>query len=132
MRPTLALLAAMFAGLLSSLACGAGTPPSAAATPRPSPPGAAEAVYLGDGSVVSVVDGATGQVRRSMPEGAPSPDWSRLYSAAGSDADRRRAAGGLRLRRAQRRRPAPVRAPAEARRRLPGKALRPRDAPVGA
>jgi hypothetical protein len=84
----LALLAATFTVLLSGAACGTDTRPAAGAPTR-SPlvaPGN-EALYLSDGSVVSVVDGATGQVLRRMPAGAPSPDWSRLYYVAGSYAN---------------------------------------------
>jgi hypothetical protein len=86
MRPTPALLAVTFAALLSAAGCSAGTGPASAA-PRSSPAAVAEPLYLGDGTVVSVVDGATGQVRRRMPAGAPSPDWTRLYSVAGSYAN---------------------------------------------
>ena len=82
MTSTLALLAAAFAALLSVGGCSGGTSPVAAA--RHPSPSAAEPLFLGDGSVISVVDGATGQVQRRMPAGAPSPDWSRLYSVAGS------------------------------------------------
>jgi hypothetical protein len=88
MRPMLALLAATLAVLLSGAACGTETGPAAGAPAR-SPLAAPrnEALYLSDGSVVSVVDGATGEVQRRMPAGAPSPDWSRLYSVAASYAN---------------------------------------------
>ena len=84
MRPTLVLLTAMFA----VLACGTEASPAAGAAPR-SPLAAPtnERLYLGNGSALTVVDGATGEVERTMPAGAPSPDWSRLYSIAGSYAN---------------------------------------------
>ncbi|PZR86713.1 MAG: hypothetical protein DLM67_23530 [Candidatus Nephthysia bennettiae] len=84
----LALLAATFTVLTSGAACATDTRPAAGAPTRSplGPPGNA-ALYLSDGSVVSVVDGATGQVQRRMPAGAPSPDWKRLYSVAGSYAN---------------------------------------------
>src|SRR5437899_3285095 len=96
MRPMPALLAVAFTALFSAVACGANPPPTSGTVPSPAsraapratlgPPGD-EPLYLGDGSVVSVVDGATGQVRRRMPAGAPSPDWTHLYSVAGSYAN---------------------------------------------
>lgn len=81
MRPILALLAA----LLSITGCGAGAPPAAAAAARHSPSAAPEPLYIGEGTTVRVVDGATAQVLRKMPGGAPSPDWRRLFSVASSN-----------------------------------------------
>jgi hypothetical protein len=87
MRPTPAPLApalALFVGLLLAVACGPGAP--AASNPHPSPP-QDEAVYLSDGSLITVVEGAGGRVLRRMPAGMADPTWSRLYSVAGGDAN---------------------------------------------
>ena len=84
MRPTVVLLTAM----LAVMACGAEAPPASGPV-HSSPPAAPtnDRLYLDDGSALTVVDAATGEVRRTMPAGAPSPDWSRLYSVAGSYAN---------------------------------------------
>jgi hypothetical protein len=74
--------------MLAVMACGAEAPPASGPV-HSSPPAAPtnDRLYLGDGSALTVVDAATGEVRRTMPAGAPSPDWSRLYSVAGSYAN---------------------------------------------
>src|SRR5207237_9805213 len=84
MKPTLVLLTAMFA----VLACGTEASPADGAAPRSALAAPTnERLYLGNGSELTVVDGATGEVERTMPAGAPSPDWSHLYSIAGSYAN---------------------------------------------
>lgn len=86
MRRTLLLLAAG-----AALACGqlptASETRTAPAAPRnyqaPVADPAGERLYLGslrDGSILRVVNPLSGTVERTLPHGAPSPDWSRLYS----------------------------------------------------
>jgi hypothetical protein len=67
------------------VACGQPAPQPA--WPQSASPSAVgnERIYLGsasDQSTVGVVEAATGKIERTMPRGAPAPDWSRLYSVA--------------------------------------------------
>jgi hypothetical protein len=87
MRPMLALLAAITA----AVACGAETgsvqptgPHARGAPTAPLVAPAGERLYLADGSTVKVVDGATGQLERTMPGGSAAPDWSLIYSIGSS------------------------------------------------
>jgi hypothetical protein len=92
MRSMLVLLAAMVAAAACGAETGAGqSAPSAAPATRAAPLAAPsnERLYLGDGSVLKVVDGASGQLERTMPAGSPSPDWSLLYSVGASYANLR-------------------------------------------
>jgi hypothetical protein len=90
MRSMLVLLAAMLAAVACGAETGAGqstrsAAPATRAVPLATPSN--ERLYLGDGSTLKVVDGATGQLERTMPAGSPSPDWSLLYSVGASYAN---------------------------------------------
>ncbi len=42
----------------------------------------AEVVYLHQGNSLTILDGATGQIRAERPWGVPSPDWKQLYTVS--------------------------------------------------
>lgn len=67
---------------LALAGCGGGSVAAPAAAQRH-----AGHVYVAGGSVVRVIDAATGRVERTLPAGTPSPDWSRLYRVAAGAVD---------------------------------------------
>lgn len=75
-----AIVAALMVG--AAFACGARAPAAQAPVPPPTAVAAAKGlVFMSGGGKIEVLDVASGQVVRELPEGTPSPDWRWIYTA---------------------------------------------------